>query len=570
MPPTSALRLMPAGTIVKALELGVMRAQAATLGRAERLTLARWLGSNAVSSVSPDKLSNRCASTAPLSLAAPAWSTWGVSLDNGRFQTADAAGLSAADLSRLKLKWAFAFDGATTMRSQPAAYGGRVFAGSQDGTVVSLDAATGCVQWSTVVAAQVRSGIVVASVKGTPTVFFGDISGQVYAIDAATGKPRWQLTADNHPATMITATPAYQDGRLYVAVASFEEASAIDPHYVCCTFRGSVMAIDAATGKVVWKSYTISDASRPGKPTRRGVKTSGPSGAGIWSSPTLDPEHGAVYVNTGDNYSDPPTATSDAVLAFSLDTGRLLWSQQMTKGDAFNSSCPLPDKTSCPDSNGPDFDFGASAILVRLAEGRRALILAQKSGMLHALDPDRRGQVLWQSRVGKGGVLGGIQWGPASDGSGIYVALSDVGFSRTRQANSNNDVSTIDPERGGGIFRFRADNGERLWHTPPPGCGDRRPCSPAQSQAVSGIPGAVFSGSMDGHLRAYSTAEGKLLWDYDTVREFATVNGVPGKGGALDAGGVVIAGGLLFAGSGYGQWGGLPGNVLLAFSLDGR
>jgi polyvinyl alcohol dehydrogenase (cytochrome) len=355
-----------------------------------------------------------------------------------------------------------------------------------------------------------------------------------------------------------------------VPVASFEEASAIDPHYVCCTFRGSVIAVDAGTGKVIWKTYTIKDPSRPGKPTRRGLKTSGPSGAAVWSSPTLDPEHRTLYVTTGDNYSDPPTETSDAVVALSLDTGRLLWSRQMTKGDAFNSSCPLPDKINCPDSEGPDFDFGSSAILLRLTESQRALIVPQKSGMLYAINPDRQGELLWESRVGKGGVLGGVQWGAASDGSTIYVALSDVGFSRTRLPGSNNDVSVIDPERGGGMFAFRADNGERLWQTPPPGCADRRPCSPAQSQAVSGIPGAVFSGSMDGHLRAYSTADGKMLWDYDTAREFVAVNGVHGRGGALDAGGPVVAGGMVFVGSGYGQWGGLPGNVLLAFSLDGR
>ena len=547
-----------------------MRSQASALGRADRFTLARWLGSSAASTISVDKLPNRCSSTAAPSPTAPAWNAWGVGLDNRRFQTANAAGLSAADIPRLRLKWAFGFDGAVTMRSQPAVYGGRVFAGSQDGTVVALDASSGCVYWSTVAAAQIRSGITVAAVNSTPMVFFGDVSGQVYAIDATTGNPLWQLAADSHPAAIITSTPAYYAGRLYVGVASFEEASAVDPQYVCCTFRGSVIAIDAKTGKVVWKAYTMSDASRPGKPTRRGVKTSGPSGAGIWSSPTLDPEHGVIYVTTGDNYSDPPTATSDAVLALSLDTGRLLWSQQMTKGDAFNSSCPLPDKTSCPDSDGPDFDFGASAVLVRLAEGRRALIAGQKSGMLYALDPDRRGERVWQSRVGKGGVLGGIQWGMASDGSRIYVALSDVGFSRTRQANSNNDVSMIDPKQGGGIFAFRTDNGERLWFTPPPGCGDRRPCSPAQSQAVSGMPGTVFSGSMDGHLRAYSTEEGKLLWDYDTARDFVTINAVRGAGGSLDAGGPVIAGGMLFVGSGYGQWGGMPGNVLLAFSLDGR
>ena len=561
---------MSVGAIAKALEVGVMRAQASSLSRPERNTLARWLGRDTATGISPEKLTNRCSSNPKLSPNAPEWSSWGAGLDNSRFQTADAAKLTAADLPRLKLKWAFAFEGATTMRSQPAFYGNRVFAGGQDGTVVSLDAATGCVYWSTAAAAQVRTGIVVAAVNGTPAVFFGDVTGQLYAVDATNGKPIWQLRADDHPAAMITATPAYHAGRLYVGVSSFEEAAAVSAGYVCCTFRGSVLAVDAATGKVIWKTWTVPDESKPGKPTRRGVKSSGPSGVGVWSSPTVDPQSGAVYVTTGDNYSDPPTATSDAVLALSLDSGRILWSQQMTKGDAYNSSCPLPDKSNCPDSEGPDFDFGSSAILIRLNEVRRALILPQKSGMLHAVDPDNKGRLIWQSRAGNGGVLGGIQWGAASDGSRIYVAVSDVGFTRTRQANSNNVLYTVDPERGGGMLAFRADNGERVWHTPPPGCADRRPCSPAQSQAVSGIPGAVFSGSMDGHLRAYSTVDGRILWDYDTAREFNTVNAIPGRGGAMDAGGAIVANGMVFAGSGYGQWGGLPGNVLLAFSRDGQ
>jgi polyvinyl alcohol dehydrogenase (cytochrome) len=181
--------------------------------------------------------------------------------------------------------------------------------------------------------------------------------------------------------------------------------------------------------------------------------------------------------------------------------------------------------------------------------------------------------------VGDGGWLGGIQWGAASNDSKIYVALSDGGLIPTEQLGSKKvDIwgkpvppgLTLDPEHGGGMFAFRADNGERLWQTAPPPCGERRPCSPAQSQAVSGIPGVVFSGSLDGHLRAFSTADGAPIWDYDTAREFSTVNAVQGKGGALDGGGAVVVGGMVFVGSGYSQWGGLPGNVLLAFSVDGR
>jgi polyvinyl alcohol dehydrogenase (cytochrome) len=401
-------------------------------------------------------------------------------------------------------------------------------------------------------------------------VFFGDAAGYVYALDASTGRPAWQLRADSHPTALITGTPAYHDGHLYVPVSSYDEASSVSPGYVCCTFRGSVLSIDAVTGNVLWKTYTIAETPVPRAPTKRGAKTVGPSGAGIWSAPTLDPEQRVVYVATGDNYSDPPTLTSDAVLALDMDSGKLLWSKQLTAGDAYNSTCPLPDKANCPDSDGPDFDFGASPMLVRLKGGRRVLVLAQKSGMLHGVDPDRQGRILWQSRVGQGGVLGGLQWGPASDGERAYVALSDMGFTRSRMPGTTDIKIEIDPTRGGGLFAFRVDNGERVWMTPPPGCGDRRPCSPAQSAAVSAIEGAVFSGSVDGHLRAYSTAAGKIIWDFDAARAFTTVNGVAAKGGAFDAAGAVIAGGMLFAGSGYAQWGGLPGNVLLAFSVDGR
>jgi polyvinyl alcohol dehydrogenase (cytochrome) len=453
------------------------------------------------------------------------------------------------------------------MRSQPAVYGGRVFLGTQEGIVYALNAATGCTYWATNGGSQIRTGMLVAATGGRDLVVFGDGSGHVSALDAANGRPAWQLSVDPHFAAVVTGTPAYHRGRLYFGVSSFEETMSITPGYVCCTFRGSVMALDAASGKVIWKSLTIDDTPAPGPPTRRGAKTIGPSGAGVWTAPTLDPEHGVLYVATGDNYSDPPTSTSDAVLALNMNTGKILWSRQFTKGDAYNSTCALPDKANCPDSDGPDHDFGASPVLIRMAGGKRVLVLGQKSGMLHAVDPDAQGKLLWQARVGKGGVLGGIQWGFASDGAKVFVGLSDLEMSRNRAPGTNDVVRALEPTRGGGMFAFQADNGERLWMTPPPGCGDRRPCSPAQSAAVSGIPGAVFSGSVDGHLRVYSTADGKIIWDLDTVRSYDTVNGVPGQGGALDAGGPVIAGGMLFVSSGYAWWTGLPGNVLLAYSL---
>ena len=171
-----------------------------------------------------------------------------------------------------------------------------------------------------------------------------------------------------------------------------------------------------------------SETAKPGTTTKRGAKTMGPSGAGVWTSPTIDPDHNTLYVTTGDNYSEPATKTSDAVLAIAMDSGKLLWSKQITEGDAYNSSCPIAGKANCPDADGPDFDFGSSAMLMNLGGGKRVLALPQKSGILYGVDPDDQGKILWQARAGQGGTLGGIQWGPATDGSKIYVALSDIGF----------------------------------------------------------------------------------------------------------------------------------------------
>jgi len=562
VPPRAALEKMSPATVLRALETGAMREMGAKLTISERIALAALLG-KAESTVA-NLLANRCTTSAalPASPTGPAWSGWSAGLNNWRFQEAAGAKLSAADVPNLKLKWAFAVPDATSMRNQPAVYAGRVFLAGP-GTVYSLDAATGCVFWATEAAAGIRSGLTVANMRDKTLVVFGDVTGQVRALDASTGAPVWQLRADDHPAAIVTSTPAFYNDRLYVGVSSFEEVRAITAGYVCCSFRGSVQALDAATGKVLWKTYTVADAAKPGNPTKRGAKTMGPSGVGVWTTPTLDPEHNVMYVTTGDNYSEPATGTSDAVLAITLDTGKILWSKQLTTGDVYNSSCPLLGKANCPDSDGPDFDFGSSPILLSLKGNRRVLVLPQKSGTLHGVDPDQQGKILWEAEVGQGGTLGGIQWGAATDGDRVYVALSDIRFTAKTATGRNPD-----PNRGGGMFAFRADNGARIWMTAPAPCGNRTPCSPAQSQAVSAIPGAVFSGSNDGHFRAYATADGKVIWDYDTVHDYQTVNGVAGRGGALDAGGPVIAGGMIFVGSGYGQWSGMPGNVLLAFAAE--
>jgi polyvinyl alcohol dehydrogenase (cytochrome) len=496
----------------------------------------------------------------------PSWTSWGGDLANLRFQPAEKAGLAGGDAKNLKLKWAFAVPDATSLRSQPAVYGSRVIFGGGD-TLYSLDAATGCTYWAAEMPAPIQSGISIGSSTGMPVAFLGDQSGNVHAIDFATGMPVWQMNADPHPSARVTGTPVYYKERLYVPVSSFEEVEAAAPGYVCCTFRGSVLAVDSRTGKSIWRTSTVDEPAERVHLTKGGAKRIGPSGAGIWSSPTIDSEAGVLYVTTGDNYSDPPTDKSDALLALSLQTGKLLWSKQFRAGDPWNVACMDPNNTNCPDAGGPDYDFGSPAILTSLPTGRRVLVLSQKSGAVYGVDPANHGELIWQTQIGKGGVLGGIEWGAASDSEKLYVALSDEAFLTPAHPG---DPPFPDPEKGGGLFALKLNNGERLWMTPPPPCGARRSCSPGQPGAVTVVPGVVFSGSLDGHVRGYSSFDGKVLWDYDMARDYKTVNGVPGRGGSLSVAGPIIVDGTLYAVSGYDLFGGAPGNVLLAFTVDGR
>jgi polyvinyl alcohol dehydrogenase (cytochrome) len=407
--------------------------------------------------------------------------------------------------------------------------------------------------------------------------YVADQRATVYALNALTGSLLWKARVESFPGAVITSSPSLAGSTLYVGTSSSEEASAVSPTYQCCRFRGSLTAIDATTGSIKWKSYTIPEESVPVRKNATGTQMWGPSGAPIWSSPTVDLQKKRVYVTTGDSYSDPAARTSDAFLAFDADTGKLLWSRQMTANDAYTMGCglPTPMNGNCPEAKGPDHDFGSSPMLVELANGRKQLVAGQKSGVVHAVDPDT-GAVLWQRRLGQGGLVGGVQWGAAADASRVYVALSDVAMGapppggRGAQPTMLGIPLLLDPKAGGGLFALDPRNGEILWRTPHPGCGDIPGCSPAQSAAVTVIPGVVFSGGLDGHLRGYSTADGRIIWDVDTKKEFTSVNGVKGNGGSLDGPGAVVVGGMLYANSGYAFVGGAPGNVLLAFSVDGK
>ena len=558
-PTRTALQAMSAARILRALDVGVMTSIASPLRRVDRQAVSTYLGTTSRDASAPPASAYCQANTRAPARGAASWKGWGPVATNARYQPADAAELTSVDLKRMELKWAFGFDGDVTAFGAPTVFEGTLVTGSASGSVYALDARSGCVHWVFQADGPVRSAPVPAADAASTLLFFGDQIGWFYAIDAASGQLRWKKRVEAHEGTRLTGSPAVHNGVVFVPAASWEETRALDPTYPCCTFRGSVTALRMHDGGVVWKTYMVGRPKRTGG-TASGVATFGPSGAGIWSTPTIDTARGALYVTTGDNYSAPASATSDAVVALALNDGHVRWTQQTTRGDVFTVACA--QRPAC----GPDYDFGASAMLLRAADGRDMLVAGQKSGVVYALDPDRKGRILWSARVGNGGTFGGVQWGMAADGRHVYAAVSDVVRLPVAAGTGRVGAATFDPVQGGGLTALRISDGTKAWFAPGRHCEPPRPgCSPAQSGAVSAIPGAVFSGSIDGHLRAFSSDDGALLWDVDTVRDYATLNGVAGKGGSLDGAGAVIVGGMVYVNSGYPRFGGMPGNVLLAF-----
>jgi polyvinyl alcohol dehydrogenase (cytochrome) len=560
-PGRDVIQNMSRTRILRTLDFGAMMNIAYNLRRNEREAVAAFLGKPGGD---PAPRPEAFCADRRVSLetsAAPVWNGWSPSGDNARFAPAPLAQLTAADVGRLTLKWAFGFEGDISAFAQPTIIGNQLFVGSAGGVLHALRADTGCLQWTFQAAGPIRAAVVATPVDGRHVLLFGDLTGWFYALDAATGREIWRKRPEEHEAVRISAPPVVHDGIAYVPVASWEESRALNPEYPCCTFRGSLTAVRVRDGSVVWKTYTVASPARRTGITPAGAETWGPSGVGIWSSPTLDLKRRRLYVTTGNNYSLPATTTSDAVLAFDLGTGRIVWSRQLLPRDVYNSACSFtPKGPSCPEGSGPDYDFGAPAILAAAPGGRELLLAGQKSGIVWAIDPDKDGAIVWEARVAQGGINGGVQWGMASDGERVYAAASDVVVIRTPTSRA------FDPRSGGGLTALNVADGRRAWHAEPPPCGSRPSCSPAQLAAVSAIPGVVFSGSADGHLRAYSTRDGSVLWEYDTVREYRTVNGVPARGGAIDGPGAIAAGGMVFVNSGYMRFGGQPGNVLLAFA----
>jgi polyvinyl alcohol dehydrogenase (cytochrome) len=587
--PASAFRPLMAAALAAAVTFP------AALPPAAALALS---GADAPAGAAADSSRILCDEPArPVALGSAQWNGWGRGIDNTRYQPEPA--IRATDVPKLALKWAFGYSGGGAS-AQPTIVDGRVFVASAAGRVYSIDARSGCIYWTFDAAAGVRSTITVAELAtprmpspAKPTrqkkgkhkmtnahlempsvpgaVFFGDERGAIYAVDAAKGALLWKTSVDAHPSARIVASPTLYKDKLYVAVGSSEADAAKEKTYACCTFRGSVAALDIASGRILWKTLMVSEEPRPvpagtgtsslgqagaqaGGPSgtqaigpsgmqpspASGVQQFGPAGAPIVSAPTVDVGRGLLYVATGDSYNPKAQALADAIVALGLEDGSIRWSKQLTAPD------------------GEASDFQSSPVLRALVNGK--LLAGQRSGTVYGLDPDRAGEIVWETRLSDGKSLGAVGWGTAADHRNLYVPLSGLDI----------DGSNL----SGSLAALDIRTGAKRWQTesPTPACAwneEAAPCSHGVAQAVTVIPGAAFAGSLDGHLRAYSTTGGQILWDYDTAKDFVTVNHVQGSGGSLDAGGAAIVNGVVFVNSGGGGRG-RPGNVLLAFSVDGK
>ncbi|HEY4214733.1 MAG TPA: PQQ-binding-like beta-propeller repeat protein [Steroidobacteraceae bacterium] len=563
-PTREALGEFAPESILTALISGNMFRQGSVLTDAERRAVAGFLAGRPVGAAPPPSNVGRCESPMPkLSTAAlrSGWNGWGNGINNMRYQSAAKAGLTATTVPQLKLKWAFGFPGANSARSQPAVVGDVLFVASTAGDVYALNAKSGCTYWNFHAQTGVRTALSVGPVKSAGSsgmaVYFADLGAIAYGLDAATGKQLWSYKVDDHTYATATGSPTLYDGRLYVTTSGVgEEGQGGRLGYECCTFRGSVTALDANSGKVVWKSYAIPEDPKPRGKTKDGVQLWGPAGAGIWSAPTVDAKRHLVYVATGNAYAGPAQRTADAVVAMDIKTGKIKWSNQpLTKEDVFAGGCDAKNKDNnpnCPAALGPDLDFSMSPMLVKQSNGHEVLLAQSKSGMSWAFDPDKNGAIVWQYKTSDGSGLGG-QFGGAADDHIAYFGVNGT-LSKTP----------------GGMRAVKIDNGEEVWSRPAPDklCGKARGCSAAQGAAVTLVPGALFSGSMDGGVRAYSTKDGAIIWQFDTNRTFDTVNGVKANGGAMDGPGAVVANGMVYFNSGYVSIIGRPGNVLLAFGVD--
>jgi polyvinyl alcohol dehydrogenase (cytochrome) len=556
-PAFTVLTSMTTRAILASLDKGKMQTQASTLSEDQRTAIAQWITQKNLSVTTLDKTAFTSFSLTPNQYSPADHSGWGVDPEGTGFQSAKLAGISTENVTSLKLKWAFAFPDATIVRSKPAVIGDWLIVGGQYGDLFAINKQTGKLGWTFAASSAIRGAIVVKKQHGALTAYFADYSTNAYAIDVLTGKLIWNYRAGFDQQSACTGSVVVYDGKVFVPISSVEVASALYGNYACCSSSGGIVALDAGTGTEIWKHRVIPSEVKESGKKKNGKPFYGPSGAPVWCSPTIDAKRGLVFIGTGENYSTPTTNTSDAIQALDLKTGKLVWNYQATDGDMYNLACP--SLNNCPGQAGPDLDFGMAPILVKRPDGKDILVAGQKSGVVYALTPDG-GKLIWKQRIGKGGALGGIHWGMCTDGNLVYAANADNFIAIDRRDTSIKSSP--------GVYALDLKNGKIIWKTASPPCPDNQSCLPFNSAAPTMVPGLVFAGSLDGHIRAYGSRDGKILWDFNTVKDFETADGIKGKGGAIDGPAPVIAAGMLFVNSGYGMFGETPGNVLLAFEVD--
>lgn len=548
------LEMMEPDMVLHAMTDGVMKQQSASLSNQDKVHIAEYLARSKLADYKPPAPPQRCSGAAlKFTGAAPAKVGWGH--DTSRFIPASIGGVAAKDVAGLKLKWAFAYPGSVRARSQPAIGWNTIFVGSQNGMVYAFDLETGCAKWTYRAAAEIRTAIVADA--ESKRLYFGDILGRAYAIDAMTGERIWRTKVDDHPNATITGSPALGGGTLFVPVSSLEVTSAADPKYSCCTFRGSVAALDPATGKIKWQTYTVDKKPTPRGKTGAGAQIIGPSGAPVWNSPAYDAKRGLIYVGSGENYSSPADENSDALFAIDAKTGAKKWQVQFTKNDAWNVGCMLGNEN-CPKENGPDLDIASSPIIAPIGNGKDMIIVGQKSAMTYGVNPET-GKIVWKRRMGHGGTQGGVHFGISREGTTIYVPIVDM--------DNSYDGRKYDTSiNGSGIHAVDAATGKILWRNKADDiCNGRQYCDRGISAATTAIPGAVLAGHLDGRLRAYSRTSGKVLWSFDTTKPVKTITGVSTTGGSMSGPGPAVYDGHVVVNSGYGLYYHMPGNVMLVF-----
>ncbi|HJO10806.1 MAG TPA: PQQ-binding-like beta-propeller repeat protein [Gammaproteobacteria bacterium] len=481
--------------------------------------------------------------------------------NNPRHLNATQAGLSTEDLSNLELAWAVAFPGTSGLRAAPVIIGSTIFYSATDsGRVFALDTNSGCAKWVYEAESRLRSSLAYSEIDDLRVLVFSDSGGMVHAIDAKTGEPIWIVNgqASNNQG-MLTGTPVIHEDKIIVPVSGSGVITGGNPNYECCENHGAVTALNVHTGEKLWEYHTMPAAEYTGQVSSTGVKQRGPSGAPIWTTPTIDAERSQVYVTTGENTSHPTTNTSDAIIALDIETGEANWVFQALENDMWNFGCSArgPNCIILDDTNSVDFDFGGPAILVGTDE-KDLLVAGQKSGDLWALDPET-GELVWNQRVGEGTALGGNHWGIATDSERAFMTINDP-----RGMNGNSRP---------GIYSYFVGTGEPSWfYEVQPECNDQRSERIRRCESLYGfsatplsVDGAVITGGLDGRLFVFNSDSGELIFQYDTAKDYETVNGVEGYGGSIDSHSIAAGSGMVFVGSGYGQFRQVPGNVLLAF-----